>query len=62
MHTDKPGNHQTLDDKEFNKISNLTVERFSVDEDGTLGTYWEGGAAGTMERMMGWVEDTVPVV
>ncbi|KAG7672469.1 hypothetical protein Ndes2526B_g09010 [Nannochloris sp. 'desiccata'] len=60
IHTDKPLNHQVLDDSKFTqKLNNLTIEKFSVEKDGSLGAYWEGGSASLMERMMDWVQDTV---
>ncbi|KAL4532007.1 hypothetical protein Ndes2437B_g02435 [Nannochloris sp. 'desiccata'] len=60
IHTDKPMNHQVLDDSKFTqKLNNLTIEKFSVEKDGSLGAYWEGGSASLMERMMDWVQDTV---
>jgi len=61
MHSDKTWNHQVLDDVGFNKIKDLTVEKFCLEEDGTLAVYWEGGGSSTMERMMDWVQDKVPV-
>lgn len=60
IHTDKAWNHQVLDDP-FDKIKDLTVKKFSVAEDGTMGAYWEGGAASLMAQMMDFVESKVPV-
>ena len=59
IHTDKKWNHQVLDHP-FDKIKDLSVHKFSVAEDGTLGAYWEGGAASTMASLMDFVEDKVP--
>jgi pimeloyl-ACP methyl ester carboxylesterase len=62
VHTDKPANHQVLDNPKFvEKLNNVTIEKFSMAKDGTMGAYYEGGNASLMERMMDWVQDTVVV-
>jgi len=60
IHTDKAWNHQVLD-KPFDKIEDLTVGKFSFNEDGTLGVYWECGGASTMCTIMDFVEDKVAI-